>query len=604
MAWRRINRVVVNRLSPIMTTYFRNAAQIQSRADYEKILRSALSKPGAESFHYLDNFKFDKKEAPLVLVGDIGKPLLEELKKASPKSVYAKGSCKVTEQDQVIFDLTAGKLKQKTLAAAIKSAGIKSAVTLNGGEPDDDAQGGADAGAGDVVTSTSSPEDGAKPKLPELGKQWQEKVKLIKPAFDLVLKKARGIEGSTWADDLDGAYSQMLLEAKGGNFDAAMKSLALLARMMKSEEASRAEAKHQTLKSVDPYYAEFTQRSSSELGGKENIKEIRSENKEKGQGTTEDGTMTYALPVSPKEWESGVLKPMAEVIDLADEKPFDAAQAHELATRALAVVARAGTHAMESDGRFPEREQALGKLMHEGNLLVNELSYFLATESLSNEELARKLEALIEQTSVARPGDRSPSPLELEAFKKDAPKRKLKREAKIRELIDNIKRTEESIKRGEEIMSNGSPENWPKHLEGQLKYQKENLAAFRKDLNLRVERLKSGEDENDALKGFMDRLMPSEATDALLKALNSATAQIKQDELTEAIMTLDQALNDCFDMAKVRVDMDEAKLKEKCEEAVQSIQQSFSARQASVGNVRQHANATSELATKVTPLLS
>lgn len=516
-----------------MTIYFKILAQIQSRADYDKILRTALSKPGPEAFHYFNAFPFDKKEAPLLLVGDIGKPLLADLKKAAPKATYATGTCSVNTKDEILIERTGGKLQLKELTAGLRLAGIKNVVKLAG---DDEDEGGEGQGQ-EPPPSTSTPvakttkpgvptqEQLAKanlkptpqqnkpvaPQDPAVAKQWQEKMKVLKPLFEQTLKKAKAQAGSSWAEDLEGAYDQMVHEAKGGDFNAAMTSLGRLARMLKSEEAARAEAKHQTMRE-NPDIREATAQSTRELYGKEADKERRKETKASGYNLTDDGNVMYAQAYTAQEWKAAVIDPLTAVKILLEQGEPDVERFEKALARAAVMVARASTHFHESDGRYPERrepivaiEEAMRDLQLESSkLLMKKLNGKTAKQIAEQCDKLKK--AVLEHVhEKAPPGRRNQQ--QMLAFAREEGDRKERRRHRLEEIIQQIKDKEREQDHLEGlVLSNKLPEHHPRARE--LQEVKQELEGLKLIL-----RTTSGKFDPEAGEREMRRLYEANVQD-------------------------------------------------------------------------------------------
>jgi hypothetical protein len=573
-----------------MTIYFRQVAQVTSRADYEKILRRALSQSGSEAFHYLDTFKFDTKEAPLVLVGDIGKPLLEDLKKASPKATYAKGTCQVNEQNQVNFEVTAGKLSQRVMTSALKAAGIKSEISFQGGD---------DEGQGPTEPPTGTPQ------ISELGQQWQSKVKVLRPAFEEVLRKARLLTNSSWADDLDGMFSQMLQEAKAGQFDAAMKSMALIARMMKSEEAARAEVKHQTNRALDSDYAESTKASAEQVYGKEVAEFNRQSMESIGQGMTEDGLVAFAKEVSKAEWKQRYVDPMLKAFRMIDRLPDGLGDLVQLSSDATRVLTQALQHAREADGRLAEREGALTKLEDAQNLYEGELAKFnvVKTSVRSVPELGRACKDLIEAALKARPskGKSEPTPAELEDFEKAAQERKAAREKKILRLGQDIKEIKASIIQFEQVINSGSIGN-PE----ELKRRRNALEVAEERLKKMVQGHQSGATEKEAYAEFLKDYRWPPAVRPFVKVVMAANALIDNHQLVEAESWLYDHMGEAFDLNTIdSVDYGsaEGRLYSNYRDLVSDLRSTYTYAQASVQKVKQCAKEALGYAQTVDQLL-
>lgn len=421
-----------------MTTYFKMIGQINTRADYDKILRKALATPGQEPFHYFDAYPFDKKEAPLVLVGDIAKSLIGDLKKQAPKAQYGTGVCTVTAQDEIIFERETGKLQPKLMSTALKLSGIKSTVKFNGDDEEDGEGAEAETDEGQAgtpeVTSvappvTAKPSDVKSTPLSGRAKEFQDKLKILRPAFDMALNKARSLKKVTWAEDLDANFAQMVQEAKAGNFDAALQTLARLARMVKGEEASRAEVKHQTDKE-NPDYAEVNKTSVREHMGKQEFKQARQANKASGYGLTEDGNVTYALPLKPGEWKSGVIDKLDGIHKILGKEPVDFDTLTKTHESVIALVQRAQQHSSEGGDQHEERQQAIALVMDRLEDLHEEINKIRHNDPAfrikSGPDILKeneKLRQLIDD-KLANPNNPRPHATEIDRFKRETSERR------------------------------------------------------------------------------------------------------------------------------------------------------------------------------------
>lgn len=114
-----------------MGSPFKHISQIQSLADFTKLTKQVIGKLGEEpvKVHYFAKFKFDKKEAPLLLIGDLPTPVLVEVKKAAGNPVI--GQCSINVANQLVFE---GAVKPGVALKALQAAGIQQAVATSGGD--------------------------------------------------------------------------------------------------------------------------------------------------------------------------------------------------------------------------------------------------------------------------------------------------------------------------------------------------------------------------------------------------------------------------------------------------------------------------------------
>lgn len=530
-----------------MTTYFRHIGQITARADYEKLLRQALSKPGEEPFHHLDEFVFDKKTGPLLLVGDIGKPLLEEIKKATPKAVHAKGVCTVSEQGPIVLAVTGGKLKQRVLAQALKASGIKTELRFDGADDGDQDAPTAPAPKTTPASTTQGVAPPPKAPLSEAGQQWQSGVKLLRPKFEQVLLKARALKGSTWADDLDGTFSQMLQEAKAGRFEQALKTMALLARMMKSEEAARAEVKHQTNKALDSDYAQNFETPTEALMGKRVAKEMRRSSKADGYGLTEDGHITYALAVTPAQWLSDVSEPLVRMAQDARKGALRTDALSVAVHKATQVLTRLDTHTAESGKAMPERSHLIERLQVDFGVLLKELARLDTghTPVKDAQALDEQTRHVVDLALRSRPGKGSgqPTPQQLEAFQQQAPQRKTQREEELRELKARVRELTEAVKRQEHMREQRQAVS-----QTALARDHEALNQLIKEVEETERRHTQGLSEKEDLKAFVEQFRWPPRVGGLSKTMQDSSALIRNRQFDKAAALMQRRESALFEV--------------------------------------------------------
>lgn len=119
-----------------MGSPFKHISQIKTLVDFTKLTKQVLDKVGEDpvKVQYFAKFKFDKKEAPLLLVGDIPTPVLMEVKKTGGTPMI--GQCSVNLANQLVFEgaVTAGMARK-----VLTSLGIQRVVA---GGADDEKEGG------------------------------------------------------------------------------------------------------------------------------------------------------------------------------------------------------------------------------------------------------------------------------------------------------------------------------------------------------------------------------------------------------------------------------------------------------------------------------
>ncbi|RRS04628.1 hypothetical protein EIP75_09400 [Aquabacterium soli] len=543
-----------------MTTYFKMIGQINTRADYEKILRKALATPGQEPFYYFDAYPFDKKEAPLVLVGDIAKSLIGDLKKQAPKAQYGTGVCTVTAQDEIIFERETGKLQPKLVSTALKLSGIKSTVKFNG-EDEEDGEGAeneADEGqAGSPEAKSVAPPITAKPSgatsTPASGraKEFQDKLKILRPAFDQALNKARSLKKVTWAEDLDANFAQMVQEAKAGHFDAALQTLARLARMVKGEEAARAEVKHQTDKE-HPDYAEMHKASVREHASKQELKQARQGNKASGYGLTEDGNVAYALPLKPGEWKSGVIDKLDGIHKILSKEPVDfdvLTQAHE---SVIALVQRAQQHSLEGGDEHEERQQAIAMVMDRLSDLHEEIHKIQhndpAFKIRSGQDILKENEKLREliDDKLASPGNPRPSATEVDRFKQGASQRKELRMSRLDQQQSDLHENEKKLLQLAMALKEEAPELSKPEIEQrrrQLEQMKEALKWKKSDLVSAYKEITEGYVSMRELDQFQKGVRDPSRLATLHRLTDNTKTLLKDEHFQQAFDEFDDTHN-------------------------------------------------------------
>lgn len=515
-----------------MTTFFRHLASFQSRADYDKTLRKALGTPGVQPFYYLDEFPFDKGESPLVLVGDVAKPDIDAARKLAPKASFAKGQCTVQESGKIVFEVESGKVQLRLLSNALKASGVKSPIALGGEEEEEEVK----PGVG----------------LSEQGKQWQEKVKLLRPAFEKTLLKAKSLKDPTWAQDLDGTFSQMLQEAKKGDFDAAMKSMALLVRVMKSEESARAEVKHETGKQMDSDYASTTEEiiKNNKLNP-EGVERTRQDYKEMGINTTGDRVQTYARAVTPDEWGTKAIKPMQAMILLAKKEKPDFEKLKQLYGMVDSVTAQLNRYAHETDGRRNDLLSLSSDLRFDLDVVKDNMDglALIAEEGRKDtKKVASECDDAINAIAKHMQSVRvSPTNEDHEWHKEQVKLALQERESMLEEMkmaLDNRAMDLLGMRSRLDPNLQGNVE-W-KQLEFDEKLLKEAQQRYEQDLR----DLKSGMKGNYGRKinNLMEvqKRFPKEVA-KLIKALHLAGEFLRSDHIQMAIQTLDAASQEAAD---------------------------------------------------------
>lgn len=304
------------------------------------------------------------------------------------------------------------------------------------------------------------------PQDPAAAKQWQDKVKILRPAYDLALKKAKAQTGGTWAEDLEGSFAQMLHEAKGGDFAAALATLGRLARMLKSEEAARAEAKHQTSKE-DANFREATAQSQREVFGEQEDKGARRVAKSGGYGLTDDGHGSYARAYTAQDWKTGVVDALGSVKNLLKQQPPDLEGFQQAIEGANALVQRAKQHQAESDGRHPDRDKPLRAVDEGFDILLKEVSKLLVGKDFVKDPKALKAECdelrkAIEKHFVGSGQKPVISPQQQRKFKEESDKRRERYFDRKRKLEQELEDKRDELKKLDRLVLTGNlPEHHP-----------------------------------------------------------------------------------------------------------------------------------------------
>jgi hypothetical protein len=373
-----------------MPSLFKHISQIQSRADYDKLLRKSLAPDSvtegtgpAEEFHYFEEFPFDKKPGTLLLVGDVSKGLLGELRKLG--TGYARGTCRMTPNHRVLVDIETGKVKPKLINGTLKTSGLKLQAVVNGEEPEPDSDLGEASSKPEPspeLKTPVTPEKTEKVKVPPSPEQqqWMDKVKVLRPAFDKALQLARSTD-PRWAEDLDSNFAQMMQEARGGDFKTAMETLKRLAVILRSREAARAEVKHQTMME-DPEVAqsfrdEAQRRREAFDFSAEQLEQNERDLDAEGIGLTSDGTSTHQKALTLAEWKSGVNEPLrALTAMLKDGRQRDLSYGELMTTLKTLkqTTASAQTLAMDEEDR-PDLQQLTSTLADSIESLYLALQY-------------------------------------------------------------------------------------------------------------------------------------------------------------------------------------------------------------------------------------
>ena len=499
------------------------------------------------------------------------------------------GVCTVKD-NEIVFERETGKLQPRLVSAALKLSGIKSVVKFNGEEDEAETENEQEdapsveppkpngPAAKTVPVENKAPQQNV-PKPPvtapsgqvsPLAKDFQEKLKKLRPAFDDALKKAKAQTKGTWADDLDSNFAQMVQEAKAGQFDKALATLARLARMVKSEEAARAEVKHQSMKE-DEVYAQATSDRMDKHYAKDEVKQIRKGSKDKGFGLTEDGNVSYALPVKPAEWKSKVVGGLDQVMGLLKEEQVDIFELGNLTGDISDMINRVAAHADESDGQFPERAKAIYAMQELLSAYQEEFGKISATLS-SNKSPAELADACSElrkqiQTLLGNARKAMPDKKAIEDFTMLASKRAQEREAALRKRGVSMKELEKEVdKLRVQLKEFGpEPEDERQELERELDEKIETLTIGTDLLRRDISDHSSGTTEKQEMEQFQKGERQPDNVMLISRRIDLAKSLIEKRQF-------DQARQAISDLASELINKGFAEEDAKEQEAYQALQ--------------------------------
>lgn len=224
-----------------MPALFKHISQIVAWADYQKLLRRALAggsdpeaAPQAQAFHYFESFPFDQKPgAALLLVGEVGKALLDEVRRMAGKTDRAQGTLHATPGKALVLQLETGRLKARLLASTLKLAGLPLDVQLQD-----------EAGAPSPLPSPSpspSPAPGSD--------DWAAKLKVAEPHYHKALDDARLRGDDAQVQALQSLFAQMEGFAEAGDFAAARQTLK---RLLKTVQGAQEHEQDHAQDGVEP----------------------------------------------------------------------------------------------------------------------------------------------------------------------------------------------------------------------------------------------------------------------------------------------------------------------------------------------------------------
>jgi hypothetical protein len=438
---------------------FQHISQIHDLPNYEKHLKAVFPKAPGQVFHFFEKYKFETKEGPLLLLGEVDSSVMTPVKAAGKSGSYATGKCSLNDDGQLVFDVKSGKVALKPLAKLAKTAGFKKEVILGGQEEDIPPA----PPAPPVKQTSPSGEKGAPPKrnvgvapkapaqetppsgeVSEEARKLQERIKAFRPTFDKALAEAKA-KDPQWAASLEANFAQLYQEARDKKTEKALGTLQFLARLAKSKEASRAEVKHK-IELENPetarQYAEY-QKDREDAGLETDEEELAGQ----GVGVTEDGMAMYALAVKPDEWKVGVVDKAAELRGLLRGEDLDLDAIRERTAALEMFYQRVSNHAHENSDERPAR--ALGPVRKIHRELAAEVDKLeaMSRKLKDPKEIAQELGSLSPLVAAYAKGPAgAPSKEEREKFAAEAAKRQQARVEEIEKLKKKIEEYDKQVK--------------------------------------------------------------------------------------------------------------------------------------------------------------
>lgn len=230
-----------------MPAVFKHISQVVTWADYQKLLRKAMADVPPErepsqppqAFHYFESFPFDQKPGTaLLLVGEVSKGLLDEVRRLAGKTDRAQGSLRFGEGRALSLQVDTGRVKPRLVAMTLKQAGVLLEVRLEGEPPAGPPQ---DAPAAPVPQTPVSAQPA--PLSPQ-AQDWADKLQKFEPHYHRALQGLRSRGGVSRTESLEALFRQMAGQAESGDWTAARDGLRQLVLAVQGVpvEASQAAA--------------------------------------------------------------------------------------------------------------------------------------------------------------------------------------------------------------------------------------------------------------------------------------------------------------------------------------------------------------------------
>lgn len=227
-----------------MPALFKHISQVVTWADYQKLLRRAVAEPASSAsatsplaFHYFESFPFDQKPgSALLLVGEVSKGLLDEVRRLAGKTDRAHGSVRLDGGQALSLEVEAGRVKPRLVALTLKQAGVMLEVRL-ADEP-------APQATPQVAPTAPAPQatPPAEPAVPSPQAQdWAAKLQKFQPHFEKALGALRNTGAEARVEGLQAQFGQMTQQAAAGQWDSARDLLRELVRAVQTVSVEAAE---------------------------------------------------------------------------------------------------------------------------------------------------------------------------------------------------------------------------------------------------------------------------------------------------------------------------------------------------------------------------
>lgn len=226
-----------------MPALFKHISQVVTWADYQKLLRRAVADPPPTAsataplaFHYFESFPFDQKlGSALLLVGEVSKSLLEEVRRLAGKTDRAQGSLRLAEGQALSLEVETGRVKPRLVALTLKQAGVMLEVRL----ADEPAAVPPQAAPAAPAPQATPP---AEPAVPSSQAQdWAAKLQKFQPHFEKALLALRNAGDEARVGGLQAQFGQMTGQAAAGQWDNARNLMRELVRAVQTLSVEAAE---------------------------------------------------------------------------------------------------------------------------------------------------------------------------------------------------------------------------------------------------------------------------------------------------------------------------------------------------------------------------